>query len=139
MYDTENSTYVTLSDVAELIKGGRMVEVVDVKSDQDVTAFILTQIIMDQVKKNNSILPVSLLHLIIRFGDDVLSEFFDKHLERTIQSYLSYRKSMDEQFKLCLDLGMDFSSIAKKTITGWTPFQPFIDSDSGDSGESEKK
>lgn len=138
LYDTENSKYVTLPDVAELIKAGRQIQAVDVKTDQDVTAFILTQIIMDQVKKNNSMLPVSLLHLIIRFGDDVLSEFFEKYLERTIQSYLGYRKSMDEQFKLCLELGMDFSTIAKKTIEGWTPFQSLVDSDS-EVDETEKE
>lgn len=134
LYDTENSKYVTLADVAELIRKGRLVKVVDVKTEHDVTAFILTQIIMEQVKKNNSILPVSLLHLIIRFGDDVLSEFFDKYLERTIQSYLTYKKSMDEQFRICLELGMDFSSMANKTIKEWTPFQPF--SESPPAGES---
>lgn len=130
MYDTENSTYITLTDVAGMIKQGRQVEVVDVKSNEDVTAFILTQIIMEQAKRNTSLLPVSLLHLIIRFGEGVLSEFFEKYLEQTIQSYLSYKKTMDEQFKICIGLGMDFSVIAKKTIKDLTPFQSFFDNPS---------
>jgi polyhydroxyalkanoate synthesis repressor PhaR len=110
-----------------MIKEGRQVEVIDVKSNEDVTAFILTQIIMEQAKRNTSLLPVSLLHLIIRFGEGVLSEFFEKYLEQTIQSYLSYKKTMDEQFKICIELGMDFSVMAKKTIKDLTPFQSFFD------------
>ncbi|MFP4388734.1 MAG: transcriptional regulator, partial [Desulfococcaceae bacterium] len=90
-----------------------------------VTAFILTQIIMEQAKKNNSVLPVSLLHLIIRFGETVLSEFFDKYLEQSIQSYLAYRRNMEEQFRICLELGIDLSSVAGKTMRNLTPFQPF--------------
>ncbi len=127
LYDTEHSTYITLTDVSGMIKEGRQVEVIDVKSNEDVTAFILTQIIMEQAKRNTSLLPVSLLHLIIRFGEGVLSEFFEKYLEQTIQSYLSYKKTMDEQFKICIELGMDFSVMAKKTIKDLTPFQSFFD------------
>jgi len=127
LYDTENSTYVNLRDVETLIKQGRQVEVVDVKTNEDVTAFILTQIIMEQVKKNNEMLPSSLLHLIIRFGEDVLSDFFSSHLEKTVQSYLNYKKTMDEQFKIYIELGMDFSSIAKKTMKEMSPFQSFFE------------
>lgn len=127
LYDTENSTYVNLRDVETLIKQGRQVEVVDVKTNEDVTAFILTQIIMEQVKKNNAMLPSSLLHLIIRFGEDVLSDFFSSHLEKTLQSYLNYKKTMDEQFKIYIELGMDFSSIAKKTMKELSPFQSFFE------------
>jgi polyhydroxyalkanoate synthesis repressor PhaR len=116
LYDTENSTYVTLSDVAEVIKNGRQVEVIDLKTNEDVTAFILVQIIMEQVKINNNMLPVSLLHLIIRFGDDVLSEFFEHYLEKVIENYLTYKKSMEEQFKIYLELGMDFSTLTEKIL-----------------------
>lgn len=125
LYDTENSKYVTLMDVAVLIKQGHQVQVIDLKTDQDVTAFILTQIIMEQAKKNNSVLPVSLLHLIIGSGETVLSEFFDKYLEQSIQSYLSYRRNMEAQFRICMELGIDLSSAAGKTMQKLTPFQPF--------------
>jgi len=128
LYDTENSTYVTLSDVADFIRKGRQVEVIDLKNNEDVTAFILTQIIMERVKRNNSILPVSLLHLIIRFGDDVLSEFFEKYLEKAIENYLVYKKNMEEQFRICLELGMDFSNLTEKILKEHTPppFQSFF-------------
>lgn len=124
LYDTKNSTYVTLDDVTNLIRSGHEVEVFDLKTDQDVTAFILTQILMEQTKKNNKLLPESLLHLIIRFGENVLSDYFEKYLEQSIQNYLAYKKNMEEQLKLCLELGIDLSGIAEKTIKQMTPYPP---------------
>lgn len=122
LYDTERSTYITLKDVAEMIQQGRQVAVYDVKTDEEVTAFILTQIIMENAKQRNSLLPVSLLHLLIRFGEDALSEFFEKYLERSIQSYLAYKKSMDEQMRICLELGMDLSGLTERIMTDGPAF-----------------
>ena len=113
LYDTLNSTYITLADVARMIREGNQVEITDAKTNEDVTAFILTQIMLEQAKSNNIVLPSSLLHLIIRFGENTLSEFFENYLETILRSYLSYKKTMDEQFRLYLELGMDFSSMAK--------------------------
>jgi polyhydroxyalkanoate synthesis repressor PhaR len=117
LYDTKNSNYVTLSQVADLIKSGHQIKVMDAKNEEDVTAFILTQIIMEHAKENSLSLPVSLLHLFIRYGENVLNEFFDKYLEKTLQSYLVYRKTMDEQFEQYLDLSVDISKVAEKSLT----------------------
>ncbi len=135
LYDTEKSKYVTLAHVAHMIKEGRQVEVVDAKTKEDVTAFILTQIILEEAKNKNALLPAPLLHLIIQHGGNVLQEFFDNYLQQTIKNYLIYKKTADEQFSKWLDMGMDFSTIAQKTMTGLTPFHPFTDQ----SSSSEKK
>lgn len=116
LYNTTSSTYITISDVAELIKVGHKVEVRDAETDEDMTAIVLTQIIMNKAKKNQELLPVALLHLVIQFGENQLHDFFDKYLEKTMENYLLYRKTMDEQVSTYLDLGMDFSSLAEKTI-----------------------
>ncbi len=139
LYDTENSTYVILRDVADMIKQGKEVEVIDVRSNEDVTAPILAQIIMEQVKKNNRILPVSLLHLIIRFGDDVLRDFFENHLEKAIQSYLLYKRNMSEQFKIYLELGMDFSKVAKKSMEDLSPFHSLFEESSKKNKDKDKE
>ena len=127
LYDTEKSTYVSLDHVADTIKQGRQVEVVDAKSNQDVTAFILTQIIMEEARKKNILLPVPLLHLIIRYGENVLSEFFEKYLQQTIKNYLLYKSTADERFRKWLELSMDLSVAAQKTITDLSPFKPFFE------------
>ncbi len=116
LYNTETSCYITIKDVAELVKSGDRVEVIDITSDSDITALVLTQIIMDKAKNNQGLLPVSLLHLVIQFGENLLHEFFEKYLEKTMESYLLYRKTMDAQVNAYLDIGMDFSNLAEKTI-----------------------
>jgi polyhydroxyalkanoate synthesis repressor PhaR len=124
LYDTEKSTYITLSQVADMIREGRQVQVVDAKTEEDMTAFILTQIIMEEARKNNSLLPVTLLHLIIEYGETVLNEFFDRYLEHTIRNYLSYKANLDQQFRTWLDMGKDLFSKAP------TPISPFAPIDS---------
>lgn len=116
LYNTETSGYITVKDVAELIKSGYRVEVKDVNNGEDVTALVLTQIIMDKAKNNQGLLPVSLLHLVIQFGENLLHEFFEKYLEKTMENYLVYRKTMDDQVNAYLDMGMDFSNLAEKTL-----------------------
>ena len=127
IYDTEKSTYVTLDQVAEIIRNGREVEIIDAKTKENVTAFILTQIIMEEAKKRNALLPVGLLHLIIQYGGNLLQEFFDKYLQQTLENYLVYKRNADEQFGNWLRMGMDLSSMAQKTMGNLKPFQPFTD------------
>jgi polyhydroxyalkanoate synthesis repressor PhaR len=128
LYDTRVSSYITINDVAELIKAGNRVEVRDVTSDEDVTALVLTQIIMDKARKNQELLPVSLLHLVIQFGENLLHDFFEKYLEKTMENYLVYRKSMDDQVSAYLDMGMDFSNLAEKTIKDLESLNVFYES-----------
>jgi polyhydroxyalkanoate synthesis repressor PhaR len=140
LYDTEKSTYVTLNQVADIIREGRQVEVIDAKTKEDVTAFILTQIVLEESRKKNVLLPVPLLHLIIQYGENVLEEFFEKYLQQTIHNYLNYKKTVDEQFGKWLEVGMDLTDMAQKTMTGLTPFQSFFDqfSSSGDKEEDKQ-
>jgi polyhydroxyalkanoate synthesis repressor PhaR len=124
LYDTEKSTYITLSQVSDIIREGRQVQVVDAKTEEDMTAFILTQIIVEEAKKNNSLLPVTLLHLIIQYGNNVLDEFFEKYLELTIRNYLAQKAALDQQFRSWLNMGKDFFTQAP------TPMSPFTTLDS---------
>lgn len=127
LYDTERSVYVTLDDVSQAIRQGRNVEVVDAASGEDMTAFILTQIIMEESRKKNSLMPVNLLHLIIQYGENILGEFFEKYLEQTIKNYLSYKTMTDEQFRQWLNLGMDLSSLTTQSVTSLPAFRPLFD------------
>ncbi len=127
LYDTGKSAFVSLSQVADLVKQGREVEIRDDKTGEDVTAFILTQIVLEEVKRKTLLLPVSLLTLLIRYGDSVLSEFFDKYLEQTLKNYLAYKSAMDAQFKKWLELGQDFSDLTQKALAGLTPLPSWLE------------
>jgi polyhydroxyalkanoate synthesis repressor PhaR len=122
LYDTEQSRYITLNDLADIIKSGRRVKVIDVRTEADVTAFVLTQIIMEQAKNSGAALPASVLHLFIQHGETTLNDFFDNYLEKALTGYLAYRRSMDAQFDRFLDLGMDLGRMTRDTLDGMAPF-----------------
>lgn len=69
------------------------------------------------------------LHLVIEHGETLLHDFFDRHLEQTMDNYLQYRGTMDRQLQAYLELGMDFSNLAEKTFKEMNPmgfFSPTI-------------
>jgi polyhydroxyalkanoate synthesis repressor PhaR len=126
LYNTDTSEYVTLNRVSDLIRSGKAVKVVDAKTGEDVTAFILTQIIVEEAKTRNILLPAPLLHVIIQYGDNILKEFFEKYLMKTIDNYLIYKNEMDVQFRKWLDLSTDLSSKAREAMENLSPFRsPF--------------
>ena len=75
LYDTSQSRYVTLSDIAEMIKNGEDVKVVDNKSKEDLTSLTLTQIIFEQEKKKKSLLPLPTLKEIIQNGPSQVVDY----------------------------------------------------------------
>ncbi len=139
LYDTHKSAYVTLAEVADSIRQGRSVSAFDAKTKEDVTAFVLTQIVLEEVKNKNALLPVPLLHIIIRYGENVLQDFFNNYLEQTINAYLTYKRQADEQFQKWLDVGMDISGMAQESISRLNPFQTIFDQFRGTKPPSEGK
>ena len=65
LYNTETSTYITLLDLAEIIRAGRDVDVVDAKTGTDLTRATLAQIILDEDGKGAAMLPVSVMKTLI--------------------------------------------------------------------------
>ena len=87
LYEKEKSIYVTLDYVTDIIRHGRKIKVTDAKTGEDVTAAILTQIVLEEARKKKYLLPTPLLYLIIQYGENVLTDFFEKYLEQTIKNY----------------------------------------------------
>ncbi len=73
------------------------------------------------------LLTASLLSLLIRNGDSVLSEFFVQYLAQPLKNYLAYKSAMDAQFQQWLELGQDLSSLTRKAMTGVTPFPSWME------------
>ncbi len=134
LYNMSESKYMTLEELAELIRQGHEIEVIDAKTKEDVTAFILTQIVLEQAKNKNTLLPVPLLHLIIRFGDNILVDFFENHLQQVIGNYVDYKKAMDTQFQRWLDLSRNLTETAQQGMKTINPFQTYF----GPQGKHEK-
>lgn len=127
LYDTEKSAYVTLDDVTGAIRSGRDVEIIDAKTKEDVTAFILTQIILEEAKKKNFLFPVTFLHMIIQYGDSAMGEFFEKYLQQVIQTYLAYKTLANDQFQKWLEMGTEISKLSPETINTLNPLQALFE------------
>jgi polyhydroxyalkanoate synthesis repressor PhaR len=81
LYDTQRSRYVTLDQIAEMIRAGEDVKIVDNNSKEDLTAITLTQIIFEEEKKQ-SFLPLSALRNIIQSGASNMSQIATQAGER---------------------------------------------------------
>lgn len=73
LYDTEESRYVSLDEIANWIRQGQEVKVSDNATNNDVTSQTLTQIILDEGRKGTSFLPSELLHDLVRVGERAVS------------------------------------------------------------------
>jgi polyhydroxyalkanoate synthesis repressor PhaR len=93
LYDTEDSKYVTLAEIAAKIRGGAGVRVLDAKTHEDLTAELLTQIIFED-RDTARLLPVPLLLQLVRMGDDGLAEFFGRYVSWAMDAYLQARQQL---------------------------------------------
>lgn len=91
LYDTGDSRYITLEDLAQKVRGGADVRVVDAGSGEDLTQATLTQIIIES-RGAARLLPVPLLLRLIRMGDDALAEFFGRFVSWALEAYIQLRQ-----------------------------------------------
>lgn len=91
LYDTAASRYITLEDLAELIKAGSDVLVQDATSGADLTQATLTQIVLES-RNGARLLPVPLLLRLIRLGDEALAEFLGRYVSWALEMYVQARQ-----------------------------------------------
>lgn len=94
LYDTEAKRYITLDGIAELIRQGAEVQVVDHTTNEDLTAVTLTQIIFEQEKKQAGFLPKSVLTGLVQAGGETLNS-----LRRSLTSPLGLFHQVDEEIE----------------------------------------
>jgi polyhydroxyalkanoate synthesis repressor PhaR len=84
LYDTLESRYITLEEIARLVRGGNDVKVIDNESGDDLTTITFAQIILEEEKRRSSLLSLGLLRELIQHGEDTLAQLrsrVDKSLE----------------------------------------------------------
>ncbi|MCD2178422.1 polyhydroxyalkanoate synthesis repressor PhaR [Rhizobium sp. C1] len=98
LYNTGTSTYVTLDDLAGMVKRGEDFVVQDAKSGEDITHSVLTQIIFEQESKTgNTLLPISFLRQLISYYGDQMQMVVPSFLEHSMQSFAEQQAQMQEQ------------------------------------------
>src|SRR5271165_5565389 len=85
LYNTESSSYITLDNLADMIRHGRDFVVYDAKSGEDITRGVLTQIIVEEESKGRALLPTGFLRQLIGFYGDSLQTLVPRYLEQSMQ------------------------------------------------------
>jgi polyhydroxyalkanoate synthesis repressor PhaR len=97
LYNTGTSTYVTLDDLAEMVKSGEDFRVIDAKSGDEITRSVLTQIIFEQENKGQNLLPITFLRQLIRFYGDSIQNLIPTYLDFSINSLVREQEKLRGQ------------------------------------------
>src|SRR2546421_5105014 len=99
LYNTGTSTYVTLEDLATMVKSGEDFAVFDAKTGDDITRSVLTQIIFEQENKEGAqnLLPINFLRQLIRFYGDSMQMLVPRYLETSIDSLTREQQKFRDQ------------------------------------------
>lgn len=87
LYDTRSSSYITLDNLAEMVRQGTDFVVYDAKTGEDITRGVLTQIIVEQEGKGSNLLPTPFLRQLIGFYGDQMQGLVPKYLEQAMTAF----------------------------------------------------
>ncbi len=97
LYNTASSTYVTLADLAKMVKNGEDFVVFDAKTNEDITRSVLTQIIFEQEGiEGQSLLPTTFLRQLIRFYGDSMQALVPSYLEFSIDRFTGEKQAITD-------------------------------------------
>jgi polyhydroxyalkanoate synthesis repressor PhaR len=94
LYDTADSQYITLEQLAERVKSGMDVRVVDAQTGEDLTQTTLTQVVIEG-RGAARLLPAPLLLQLIRMGDEARAEFLGRYMALALAAYLQARQGLE--------------------------------------------
>ena len=147
LYNTQTSEYVTLEQIAEFIRDGKEVQIIDKETNEDVTNQYLLQIISDYEIKKGASIPKDILTEIIKSYSDASKNFMPEILSQTF----NFMKENQEKFLKSFNSNFDVNSNNEKsteTLKNWQDFQsqmmsnimyPWYDnSNTEDSSETKK-
>lgn len=154
LYHTGTSTYVTLDDLARMVKDGEDFLVQDAKTGEDITRVVLGQIIFEQENKGQHLLPIAFLRQLIRFYGDSMQNLLPSYLETSLAAFTRDQDKMREQFTKAMQGNGAFDlmeetarrnvEMFQEAMRMWMPFQTAAaekeaGSGSGKSGETESE
>lgn len=130
LYNTETSSYITLDNLAGMIRAGRDFVVYDAKSSEDITRGVLTQIIVEEESKGSSMLPTAFLRQLIGFYGGSLQGVVPKYLEQAMatfsQGQQQMRTVMEKSFPFLPppmeEMGRQNLAFIERALTMFNPF-----------------
>jgi polyhydroxyalkanoate synthesis repressor PhaR len=97
LYNKATSSYITLEDLARMVKEGLDFEVRDAKSGEDITRKVLTQIIFEEEARGQNLLPIQFLRQLIGFYGDRMQAFLPSFLELSLDSFIRQQERLRSQ------------------------------------------
>ncbi|CAN5288969.1 polyhydroxyalkanoate synthesis repressor PhaR [soil metagenome] len=115
LYNTESSSYITLEHLAKLTREGREFKVLDAKSDEDITHSVLTQIIMDEESRGETMLPSGFLRQIISMYGDSMQSMVPQYLEASMVAFRRNQAQFHDALKGAFTAG-PFAELTKRNM-----------------------
>lgn len=123
LYNTGTSTYVTLDDLAVMVKNGDEFVVVDAKTGEDITRSVLAQIIFDQESKGPNLLPIAFLRQLIQFYGDSLQNLVPPYLEASLASLTREQGKLREHMQKAFGTATPFGPIDEQVRANMAMFE----------------
>ena len=98
LYNKATSSYITLDDLAGMVREGVDFVVYDAKTGEDITRKVLTQIIFEEESRGQNLLPIQFLRQLIRFYGDQMQAFLPSYLELSLDSFIRQQERLRSQF-----------------------------------------
>lgn len=98
LYDTQESRYVTLEELEELIRAGKEISVVDVSTGEDLTSVTLAQIILENERNHRAALPTAFLHQLIKHGQ-AWQDFVQGTMKSSLDAIMTSQREADRVFR----------------------------------------
>src|SRR5271167_4828429 len=124
LYDSSNSQYVNLEDIARFVREGKPVQVVDAKTGQDLTRVTLTQVITEDAKGKPTGLPLELLRHLIVASDEVRQEFVMWYLKSAFDTYQKVKDGVQSRLGEVQSTILSPVDMMKKFLSPTAPSQP---------------
>jgi polyhydroxyalkanoate synthesis repressor PhaR len=123
-YDATHSRHLTLEEIRSMVQQGFDVRVTDGKTGADLTAQVLTQIILELDTPKLDSLPVPLLVRLIRMNDALVKDFIEKYFNQALKTFFDQQQRLEEQFRQVQGLPASLPSLSQWTQAMWQPFAP---------------
>lgn len=131
LYNTESSSYITLDNLAAMVRDGRDFVVYDAKTGEDITRSVLTQIIVEEESKGSALLPTTFLRSLIGFYGDSMQTVVPRYLEQSMANFAHQQQQVRQAMQQTVgnlfpfdieQMGRQNMAMIERAMTMFSPF-----------------
>jgi polyhydroxyalkanoate synthesis repressor PhaR len=149
LYNTETSSYITLDNLADMVRLGRDFVVYDAKTGEDITRSVLTQIIVEEEGKGRALLPTAFLRQLIGFYGDQMQSLVPRFLEQAMGAFSQQQEQMRAAMQKTMgsigtmfpfgnieEVGRQNMAMMERALSLFSPF--YRGPETGDTGQAQE-